>query len=387
MSQPHDRIPLTRPLTGAEELAGVRRVLDSGWLTMGPEVAAFEKEFATSVGAPHACAISSGTAGLYLALRAAGVGPGDEVITVSHTFIATSDAIRFCGALPVYVDIEAGTFNIRADQVKGAITERTRAVLCVHQIGMPCDLGALLPLTREAGLPLIEDAACALGSEIQTGHAWEKIGQPHGDAAVFSFHPRKPITTGDGGMITTRHAEWDRLFRLWRQHGMSVQAHDRHRSDKVVFESYIEPGFNFRMTDLQAAVGRAQLQRLPEIVAQRRRLAERYTSLLADLSAVALPEQPPWARSNWQSYAVRLGPGLEQRRVMEQMHAAGIGVHRGVICCHKEPAYPPGTWRPAAGLAESERATNDCVMLPLFPGLTEPEQNRVVTVLRAVCGE
>jgi dTDP-4-amino-4,6-dideoxygalactose transaminase len=185
-------------------------------------------------------------------------------------------------------------------------------------------------------------------------------------------------------MITTRHADWDRRFRLLRQHGMSVQPHDRHRADQVVFEQYLEPGFNFRMSDLQAAVGRAQLARLDEIVRRRRALAARYATQLAGISGIVLPQDPPWARSNWQSYAVRLQPPLEQRAVMQQLLAAGVGSHRGVMCCHREPACPPGSWRSASGLGESERATDTAIMLPLFPSMSEDEQDRVVEALRAI---
>ncbi len=380
-----ERIPLTRPFTGEEEIAGVRRVLESGWLTMGPEVAAFEEEFAAAVGAPHTCAVSSGTAALHLALRAAGIGAGDEVVTVSHTFIATADAIRLCGALPVFVDIEPGTFNMAPDQITRALGGRSKAILCVHQIGVPADLTKILAIAREHGLPVIEDAACALGSEICLGENWERIGRPHGDAACFSLHPRKAITTGDGGMITTRHAEWDRRFRLLRQHGMSAQPHDRHRADSVIFERYIEPGFNFRLTDLQAAVGRAQLARLDEIVARRRRLAARYGELLRGVPAVELAKEPPWARGNWQSCAVRLGAGIDQRAVMERMLAAGVSTQRGIMCIHREPAYPPGTWRSAGGLGESERAQDSTILLPLFPAMTDAVQDRVVEALREAC--
>ena len=179
----------------------------SGWVTQGPEVAAFEREFAEYVGAPHACAVSNCTTALHLALLAVGVGAGDEVITVSHSFIATANAIRYCGATPVFVDIEPGTLNMDPALIEPAITERTKAILCVHQLGMPCDLARIVEIGRRRGIPVIEDAACAIGSEILWNGRWEKIGKPHGDIACFSFHPRKVITTGDGGMLTTANPE------------------------------------------------------------------------------------------------------------------------------------------------------------------------------------
>src|ERR1700726_1371032 len=231
-------IPIAKPFLGEQEAAAARRVILSGWTTQGPEVAAFEREFAAAVGAPHACAVSSCTTALHLALLAAGVGPGDEVITVSHSYIATANSVRYCGAVPVFVDITADQFNIDPDLIEAAITPLTRAILVVHQIGMPSDLARIVPIAEKHSLPLIEDAACAIGSEILWNGRWERIGKPHGDIACFSFHPRKLLTTGDGGMLTTANPAWDRQFRRWRQHGMSVPDLDRHASRTVVFEEY-----------------------------------------------------------------------------------------------------------------------------------------------------
>ena len=208
----HDFIPIAKPWMDEREVEAARRAILSGWVTQGPEVAAFEAEFADYVGAEYACAVSSCTTALHLALLAAGVQPGDEVITVSHSFIATANSIRYCGAVPVFVDIQPETFNINPALIEEAINERTRAILCVHQMGMPCDLKAISEIVRHHSLPVIEDAACAIGSEISWSGKWEKIGKPHGDIACFSFHPRKVITTGDGGMITTSNSEWDREF-------------------------------------------------------------------------------------------------------------------------------------------------------------------------------
>jgi dTDP-4-amino-4,6-dideoxygalactose transaminase len=357
-------------------------VILSGWVTQGPEVAAFEREFGEAVGAPHACAVSSCTTALHLALAAVGVGPADEVVTVSHSFIATANAIRYCGATPVFVDVRADTFNIDPSQIEAALSPRTRAVLVVHQLGMPCELTAVLEIARRRGIAVVEDAACAIGSEILWNGRWERIGRPHADVACFSFHPRKLLSTGDGGMLTTASARLDASFRLLRQHGMSVTDTVRHSSSQVVFEEYVVPGFNYRMTDIQAAIGRVQLSRLSDIVARRRELAARYAAALRGLPGVIPASEPEWARTNWQSYTVRLEPPLDQRGVMQRMLDDGVATRRGVMNTHREPAYPAGTWRAAGPLPRSEQAQDTAVVLPLYHQMTEDDQNRVIASLK-----
>ncbi len=361
-------IPVAKPILDEREVDAVRRALLSGWVTQGPEVAAFEAEFADYVGAAHACAVSNCTTALHLALRAVGVGGGDEVVTVSHSFIATANAIRHCGASPVFIDIEAGSYNMDATLIERAISSRTRAILCVHQLGMPCDVASIVEIGRRRGVPVVEDAACASGSEILWNGQWERIGKPHAEIACFSFHPRKVITTGDGGMITTANAEVDQKCRRWRQHSMSIPDTVRHRASEVVFESYPEVGFNYRMTDLQAAVGRVQLTRLASIVAERRRIASEYASRLSKIDGIVIPTEPAWARTNWQSYCVRLPEGCDQRAVMQHMLDDGIATRRGVMNAHLEVPYQSAMT--SGRLPHSERAQRQGLILPVLPSMT-----------------
>jgi dTDP-4-amino-4,6-dideoxygalactose transaminase len=388
-------IPIAKPRLGQEEEIAAARAISSGWVTQGPEVAAFEREFAAAVGASYACAVSNCTAALHLALLVLGVRPGDEVITVSHSFIATANSVRYCGARPVFVDIQPGTLNLDPTLVEAVITPRTTALLCVHQLGMPCDLRALFDIARRRSIPIVEDAACAVGSEILWNGAWEKIGKPHGDIACFSLHPRKLLTTGDGGMLTTTNARHDARFRLLRHHGMSIQDTLRHSAAQVMFEEYTDLGFNYRMSDIQAAVGREQLKRLPGNIERRRLLARRYGEQLRDISELGLPAEPDWARSNWQSYYVRLPDGCNQKQLMQDLLDRGIATRRGVMCAHREPAYPVDSWscgtrreecgctgRNCRRLAESQRAQETGIMLPLYDALNESDQDRVIGELR-----
>jgi perosamine synthetase len=373
-------IPIAMPVLDKAEADAAQQAVLSGWVSQGPQVAAFEREFAALVGAPHACAVSNCTTALHLALLAAGVGPGDEVITASHSFIATANSIRYCGAKPIFVDIDPSTYNIDPKQVAEAVTGHTRAILAIHQMGMPCDLPALIAIASRHNIVLIEDAACAAGSQIRMNGQWEQIGHPHGQIACFSFHPRKVITTGEGGMLTASDPELDRKFRLSRQHGMSVPDTVRHGSREVIFEDYLAVGFNYRMTDVQAAIGRKQLERLPHLVSRRRSLAARYAELLADVEDLALPVEPEWARSNWQSYCVRLPQRVDQKQIMQSLLDQGIATRRGIMCSHREPAC--ANERQRHDLRQSEFAQDHSILLPIYAQMSEADLIQIAHALR-----
>jgi perosamine synthetase len=390
-------IPIARPLLGEEEAAAAREAILSGWVTQGPRVAEFETNFAAFVGAEHAVAVSNCTVALHLALKGVGVGPDDEVIVPSHSFIATANSITYLQAKPVFIDIDRASYNLDPAKLEALISPKTKAILLVHQVGMPADLDAILGIAKQRNIPVVEDAACAAGSEVCWNGEWQKIGKPHGLVACFSFHPRKVITTGDGGMLTTNDPDLDQKFRLWRQHGMNVSDVVRHGSKKIVFEDYLEIGFNYRMTDIQAAVGIEQLKRLPGLVEERRRIAKAYQVLLGGLEGINVPQDRSNTRTNWQTFLISLQNNkLGQRALMQELQDQGISTRRGIMCAHREPAYRHFDWscenRPGcncnpgkcAALSNSEWAQDHAIALPLFPGMTEEDQVRVVEASKAV---
>jgi dTDP-4-amino-4,6-dideoxygalactose transaminase len=369
-----DVIPIMRPWLGSEEAAAVTDTLASGWVAQGPKVAAFEAAVAAALGAAHGVATSSCTAALHLAMHALGLGPGDDVIVPSLSFIATANAPRYVGARPVFADVDLETQNLTAATVERAITPATRAVIVVHQAGMPADVQAIEALCAPHGIALVEDAACAIGSTYR--------GRPvgAGPLVALSFHPRKLVTTGEGGMLLTSDALLATRLRRLREHGMAVSAHERHASRTVVVESYDELGFNYRMTDLQAAVGLVQIGRLHDIVAERRALAASYRQALAGVAGVFLPTDPAYGTTNYQSYVVRLADDLPLDRdaVMQELLDQGIASRRGIMAAHLEPACRDLV---APALPVTERLTRRTLILPLFHGMQTAHVERVVEAL------
>ena len=372
-------IPVARPSIGSEEEAAVIAALRSGWVSQGPKVAEFEKRFAEYVGASCAVAVSSCTSALHLALIAAGIKPGDEVLCPSLSFIATANSIVYVGAKPVFVDVELSTYNINPNCIEKAITARTKAILLVHQVGLPASLNEIREIASQRGLRVIEDAACAVGAEYEG----ERIGRPHAAIACFSFHPRKVLTTGEGGMITTTDEEMAARMRRLRQHGMTVSDLARHSSNKVMAESYDEIGFNYRMTDLQAAVGIVQLKKLDEMLAKRRTLASRYTARLASLPWLLAPQEPAGNRHSFQSYMVRLQADapLTRDHLMQELLDRGISSRRGIMAIHREAPYR-GDWDSL--LPVTNLVTDTTMILPLFHEMTENEQEYVIESLEEV---
>ena len=373
-------IPIARPSFGRAEEDAVVEVLRSGWVSQGPRVAEFERRFVEYVGAAHAIAVSSCTTALHLALLTAGVEPGDEVICPSLSFIATANAIVYAGATPVFADIDRATYNLNPESVESSITVRTKAILLVHQIGLPSCIDEMQSIASRHGLILIEDAACAIGSE----YRGQRIGRPHTSLACFSFHPRKILTTGEGGMLTTDDAELAARVRRLRQHAMTVSDLARHNSTRVVTESYDEIGYNYRMTDLQAAVGLVQLQRLDKMLCRRRELAQRYSERLSALGWLVPPQEPSHCRHNFQSYMARLTSDAPFTRdqLMQELLDQGVATRRGIMAIHRECSYRDAKWD--GRLPETDLVADTAIILPLFYEMREEEQDYVINSLEEV---
>jgi len=375
------RINVMKPWLGEEEAAALSEVIASGWIAQGPRTAQFEAAFAQRMEAGHAVAASSCTTALHLALVVAGVSPGDDVVVPSFSFIATANAPTYVGARPVFADVDPVTGNLTAETVQAALTPATRAVIAVDQGGVPVDLAPLRALCDPLGITVLEDAACAAGSRY--------AGRPAGagaEIAAWSFHPRKILTTGEGGMLTTSNPRWAARARTLREHAMSLSAAERSASILAPAEAYTEVGYNYRMTDLQAAVGLVQLQRLDAVVRRRRELAAGYAKAFAEIEFLRPVEDPPWGESNFQSYWIEVLPGFgtDRNGVLEALARQEISARRGIMAAHLEPAYR-GRDTGTASLEVTERLSTGTLILPLFHEMTESEQARVIEAV-AGCG-
>jgi perosamine synthetase len=367
------KIPLAKPYLDKEDAQNAYDTILTGWVTQGPRVQEFEEKFANYVGSKYAVALSNCTTALHLAMIVAGVTADDEVICPSMSYVATANSIRYVGAKVVFAEVNPTTYNIDVDDVRKKITSKTKAILIVHQIGMPADIDAFKDLCNEKNLVLIEDAACAAGSS----YKGNKIGS-HADLVCFSFHPRKVITTGDGGMITTNNEAYRDRIKLLRQHAMSINDRIRHESDKVIFEDHVELGYNYRMTDIQAAVGIKQLEKLDKIVAERRKVAFKYHQAFKDINCIQLPLEADGYFSNYQSYNVYLKPACKISRndLMQALLDEGISTRRGVTTAHRETAYK--NYQSNYSLPISEDTSDRSIVLPLFYPMTDNEINYVI---------
>jgi perosamine synthetase len=363
------RVPLSKPYIGEREEELVLEVLRSGRLSLGPVIDRFEQLFAERVGAPHAVALTSATAGLHLLCHGLGLGDGDEVITSPVSFVATANCFILEGAAPVFADVDPGTLNLDPTAVEAAITPRTRAIVVVDMYGYPCELDELRAIADRHGLAVIDDSAEALGAEYKAA----PIGS-HGVPAVFGFYPNKQITTGEGGVVTTHSEEQADLLRSLRNQGRSYDSRWFH---------HVRVGFNYRFTDLQAAVGLAQLEKLDEILALRAAAAARYDELLAGIDGLVLPH-PDDAdhRRSWFVYVVRLPQGVDRETVLERLGEDGVEAGHYVPCVHLQP-YMRERYGFGEGMCPvAEDAASRSVALPFFPAIAPEDQERVAEALR-----
>ncbi|OGK25497.1 aminotransferase DegT [Candidatus Roizmanbacteria bacterium RIFCSPLOWO2_01_FULL_37_13] len=372
-------IPIAKPYITREDARAVYQTILTGWVTQGPKVKEFENNFAAYIGTKYAVAVSSCTAALHLAMIVCGIKAGDEVVCPSLSFIATANAIRYVGARPVFADVDRSTYNLDPSCVEKVITDKTKAILIVHQFGMPADIDGFKKLCEKYHLKLIEDAACAIGS-IYKG---KKVGI-HSDLVCFSFHPRKVITTGDGGIITTSNSKYYQRLKLLRQHGMSIDDRTRHEAKKIIIEKYLELGYNFRMTDIQASLGITQLKKVDFILKKRREIAEKYNQAFKKIPYLVVPSEKNGNKTNYQSYTIQLKKNspISRKKLMGELLKRDIATRRGVMLIHKEPAYR--NLYPHLRVPNSEYISKNSVTLPLYVQMTRREIKRVIKALAEV---
>lgn len=366
-------IPLAKPFFDKEEEKAVISVLRSGWHTQGPQTEAFEAEFSKLVGAKYAIAVSNCTCALHIALLLGGIQEGDEVIVPSFTYIACVNVIRHAFAKPVFVEVDEKTFNIDASDLEKKITKRTKAIIAVDQVGLPCDIDKINTIAKRQNIFVIEDAACALGSR----YKGKTVGGLS-ELTCFSLHPRKIISTGEGGVITTNNKKMAEMAKVLRSHGASLGDHARHSSNIISFEKYFSPGYNYRLTDIQSALGRQQLKKLTKILKKRRILAERYSEKLSKINSIETPFTPKYAEPNWQTYIIRLKSNfhLSQKQFMQKLLDHGISTRKGVMASHLEPYYQSLLGR--VSLPITENLAKSTISLPLYHKMTIADQNYVI---------
>ena len=377
MSLFEDHIPLLRPWLGEEEVQAARRVILSGWVSQGPVVAEFERAMAAFIGAEHAVATNAATSALHLSLLASGIQPGDEVLCPATTCMATANAICHAGALPVFADVDPDTFNLDPNDARARITGRTGAIMVVHQIGLAARIDAFEAMAAEHGLRVIEDAATAVGATFRG----QRLGA-RGNPTAFSFHPRKMVTTGEGGMMLTASAEQAERARVLRSAGASISDLVRHKAKGVLQQVYHEVGYNYRMTDIQAAIGLVQLRRLPAMLRARAEQARYYDEHLAQLDEVQPPVVPEGCVHCYSSYCIRLRPSARRSvdEVLEAMAGRGVSCRRGIQPLYREPYFAPS--HPDVAMPGAEEVARTSLFLPIFPGLTEAQLARVVDALK-----
>lgn len=380
----HTFLPFALPDIGEEEINEVLDALRSGWLTTGPKTKRFEQEFAAFIGeGVEAIAVNSATAGLHLALEALGIGPGDEVITTTHTFTATAEVVRYLGADPVFVDIDPRTLNIDATQIERAITPKTRAIIPVHFAGLSCDMVSILAISKKHGLKVVEDAAHALPTTCEG----KLIGAMESDATVYSFYATKTITTGEGGMVVTANPEIAARCRTMRLHGISRDAFDRYTSTKPAwFYEVVAPGFKYNMTDIAASLGIHQLRKAWEFQRRRQQMAAHYDEALRGLPVLLPPNAPPGETHAWHLYVLRLAPGapVQRDRFIELMAEKGIGTSVHFIPLHLHPYWRDRYGLNAADFLHSQQLFEQSVSLPLYTRMTADDQDRVIAAVRSI---
>jgi perosamine synthetase len=375
-------IPIAKPYLTNAEADEASRVVLSGWVAQGPKVKEFEEKFAEYTGARYAVAISNCTAALHLSMIVSEIGAGDEVICPSMSYIATANSIRYTGATPVFAEVDPVNFNLDPADAESKITSRTKAIMIAHQIGMPADIDAFKEICARHNIKLIEDAACASGSS----YKGKKIGS-HSELVCFSFHPRKVITTGEGGMITTSNEKLRDRLKLLRQHAMASSSIDRHNTSSALSEDHVELGYNYRMTDIQAAVGIVQLSRLDEIVMERRNIAANFIRNLSDIKWLMMPEEKEGFFTNYQSFAVRVhnDSPVSRDELMLRLGEKGISTRRGVMTAHRETAYKDLYSK--LSLPVSESASDNSLMLPIFVPMLKDDIGKIIERVRGIFRE